>query len=240
MYAAIVTRAEVAYAVNTLSRFLLNPSQKHLDAADHCLAYLDTYRTLAIEYSDLPNDPQVFHCSSDAAFADNPDRKSSQGYLFKLYGGAIAWKATKQQTVTTSSTEAELLALTVTAKEALWWQRFFKVLDFETGENLQIQCDNLQTIRLLADDHPLLTTKLRHVDIHQHWLRQEVQSNRITVQWVSTNTMPADGLTKPLPRQKHKKFIQLLGLVDIRDKLPNSGSHLGGESISALEGCVNV
>jgi len=126
IYAAVVTRADVAFAVNQLSRFLLNPSQRHLEAADHCLAYLDTYRTLAIQFSDLSDlesteiQPKIFYCSSDAAFADNTDRKSSSGYLFKLYGGAIAWKATKQTTVTTSSTEAELLALTAATKEALW------------------------------------------------------------------------------------------------------------------------
>src|SRR5579871_4566938 len=165
MYAVIVTRADIAYAVNTLSRFLLNPSQQHLNAVNHYMAYLDTFRTLAIEYSDQPNDFRIFHCSSDAAFADNPDRKSSQGYLFKLYGGAFAWKATIQSTVTTSSTEAELLALTAATKEVIWWQRLFKLLDFELNEDLQIHCDNLQTIRLLVDDHPLLSTKLRHVDV---------------------------------------------------------------------------
>jgi len=95
----------------------------------------------------------------------------------------------------------------------------FKSLDFNPGEKLQINCDNLQTIRVLADDHPLLSTKLRHVDIHQHWLRQEVQEDRISVQWISTNNMPADGLTKPLTRQKQERFIQLLGLVEIKDKL---------------------
>jgi len=183
------------------------------------MAYLDTFRTLAIEYSDQPNDFRIFHCSSDAAFADNPDRKSSQGYLFKLYGGAFAWKATIQSTVTTSSTEAELLALTAATKEVIWWQRLFKLLDFELNEDLQIHCDNLQTIRLLVDDHPLLSTKLRHVDVHQHWLRQEVQSNRIAVQWVSTSNMSADGLTKALTRQKHERFVQMLGLIDIEDKL---------------------
>lgn len=228
MYAAVVTRADTAYAVNLLSRFLLNPSYKHLEAADHCLAYLNTYRTLAIQYSDQPNQdtdttgPKVFCCSSDAAFADNPDRKSSYGYLFKLYGGPIAWKATKQQTVTTSSTEAELLALSTTAKEAIWWQRFFKSLGFDTKESLQIDCDNQQTIRLMVESNPLLPTKLRHVDIHQHWLRQEVQAKRITIQWVSTNDMPADGFTKPLTRQKHERFVRLLGLVDIKEVIPSS------------------
>ena len=102
---------------------MLNPSQRHLEAADHCLAYLDTFRTLAIQYSRQldanTDDFRVFHCSSDAAFADLPDRKSSYGYVFKLYGGAITWKATKQPTVTTSSTEAELLAISAATKEAL-------------------------------------------------------------------------------------------------------------------------
>ena len=89
MYAVTVTRTDIAYTANILSRFLLNPSQQHINAADHYLAYLDTYRTLAIEFSDISNNFRVFHYSSDAAFADNPNYKSSQGYLFKLYSGAI-------------------------------------------------------------------------------------------------------------------------------------------------------
>ena len=112
------------------------------------------------------NSLQVFYCFSNAAFADNPDCKSSYRYLFQLYNGLIAWKATKQLTITTFSTKAKLLALIVAVKEALWWQRLFKALEFNLNENLQIDCDNLQTVRLLANNSPLLPTKLRHVDIH--------------------------------------------------------------------------
>jgi hypothetical protein len=39
-------------------------------------------------------------------------RKSTEGYLIQLFGGAIDWHSAKQKTVTTSGTEAELLALT--------------------------------------------------------------------------------------------------------------------------------
>jgi hypothetical protein len=67
------------------------------------------------------------------------------------------------------------------------------------------------TLRLYAR----IQTKLRHVDIHQMWLRQEVDSGRITVEWKPTADMPADGFTKLLPRQKHKNFIRQLGLKDI-------------------------
>jgi hypothetical protein len=57
------------------------------------------------------------------------------------------------------------------------------------------------------------------VDIHQHWLRQEVQAGRIDIKWMPTAEMPADGLTKQLPRQKHEEFVRQLNLVDISDQL---------------------
>jgi len=74
-------------------------------------------------------------------------------------------------------------------------------------------------VGVLQKDSNLIRTKLRHIDIHNHWLRQEIRDAHISVQWVPTTEMPADGLTKPLPRQRHEAFIRQLGLVDIADKL---------------------
>ena len=75
--------------------------------------------------------------------------------------------------------EAELLALTYATKEAIWWRRFFENIRFDPGHELAISCDNQQTIRLMTKESPKLTTRLRHVDVHQHWLRQEVQAGCI-------------------------------------------------------------
>ena len=71
----------------------------------------------------------------------------------------------------------------------------------------------------MTKESPKLTTRLRHVDVHQHWLRQEVQAGRIRLDWLATNDMPADGLTKALPRQRHERFVRQLGLVDIGDRV---------------------
>jgi hypothetical protein len=68
--------------------------------------------------------------------------------------------------VTTSSTEAELLALQLTASELMWWMRFFKAIHFELDEPFTILYDNQQTLRLLNQETPKLVTKLRHVDVH--------------------------------------------------------------------------
>lgn len=130
-----------------------------------------------------------------------------------------AFMAAKQRTVTTSTTEAELLALTEAGKTVQWWMRLFKEIGFDPEHPITIRCDNQQTVDLLRKEDPKHRTKLRHVDIHRHWLRQEVQEGRISVEWVPTAEMAADGLTKLLPRQKHQKFVEMLGLADLRTRL---------------------
>ena len=76
----------------------------------------------------------------------------------------------------------------------------------------------MQIIRLLKKKAPKLDTKLKHVDIHQNWLRQEVQAKNIKIDWVSTADMIADGFTKELSPQKHANFVCQLNLVNIQDK----------------------
>lgn len=46
----------------------------------------------------------------------------------KLFGEIIGWRANKQDTVTTSTTEAELLALAQAAKEAMLISRLIREL----------------------------------------------------------------------------------------------------------------
>lgn len=179
---------------------------------------------LALRYGDsigkFSNNEGLFVCASDASFGDNTlDRRSSQGYVMKLFGGAITWKANKQDTVTTSSTEAELLALSQTAKELIFTGRLLKDLGLQLPTPLTIECDNKQTIRLIVAEAAKLSTKLRHIDIHRHWLRQEYAQNRVNITWVPTRDMIADGLTKALGKEKHQVFINAMNLEDIRDRI---------------------
>jgi hypothetical protein len=219
LYAAIITRPDIALTAAKLSEFVQNPSRQHIDAVDRAICYLHGTMHYAIEYADNTG-PNVFTGASDAAYADNADRKSSEGYLFTLFGGPIDWRATKQKTVTTSTTEAELLALSRAAKEMRWWTRFFNAIGFDIEHEPTIGCDNQQTIGLLTKEAPDLKTKLRHVDIHHHWLRQEVRAKRLSITWEPTNQMIADGLTKLLPKQGHQNFVRLLRLRDITSRIP--------------------
>src|SRR5204863_6623410 len=81
------------------------------------------------------------------------------------------------------------------------------------------KCDNRQTLRLVNEESMKLSTKLRHVDIHNHWLRQEHSKRRVEFHWTPTKRMPADGLTKTLPRQRHEEFMKMISLEDISARI---------------------
>ncbi|KJZ71835.1 hypothetical protein HIM_06271 [Hirsutella minnesotensis 3608] len=219
LFAAISTRPDIAFAVSRLGRQNQNPDSTHQMAADRVLLYLFATKSYGIRLGGGEKEAEIFVCSSDSSFADNSlDRKSSQGYVMTLFGGPIAWRASKQATVATSSTEAEFLAISEAAKEAIFLSRLLQSLQIQIPSPLKLECDNTQTIRLLEGGSKL-STRLRHVDIHQHWLRQEIEEGRIRLHWVPTAQMKADGLTKALPLQKLQSFQRLIGIVDLKDRL---------------------
>lgn len=217
LYAAVVTRPDIAFAVSRLARFNMNPSDEHHAAADKVIHYLMKTRSLALQLGG----GDEFLVASDASFADNSiDRKSSQGYVMQLFGGTIGWRANKQDTVTTSTTEAELLALSQATKESIFISRLLKEIGIRLESNtIRIQCDNQQTIKLVNKEVGPLQTKLRHVNIHDHWLRQEAEKGTISVDYIPTEEMVADGLTKALSSQPFNAFVERLGLLDIQGRL---------------------
>lgn len=57
---------------------------------------------------------------------------------------------------------------------------------FDYPGKLTIECDDARTMDLINTEDTAFDTKLRHVDIHGHWLRQEVREGQLRIRWVST------------------------------------------------------
>jgi hypothetical protein len=215
LYTAIMIRADVAFAASFLSRSLTNPGPEHLKAVRKAIRYLFLTKGYALCFGGI-GEMQALFAASDASYADDLEtRRSSQGYLISLFGGLIMWKATRQSTVTTSTTEAELLALSETARQTVGLQRLFYELHFDPEEKFDIRCDNQQTIRLVLGQRERIQTRLRHVDVHNMWLRERAVEGAFDVTFLPTAEMPADGLTKALPRQRFEPFRAMLNLTDI-------------------------
>ena len=201
LYTANITRLDVVKTASKLSKFLYNPLPIHNTAATKAITYLYQTKTFTIKYSKKDIKNYIFIRVNNTAFSDNlVSRKSTKGYLFTLYRGPINWQSIKQKSVTKSSTETELLALSHAATKLIQWQRFFKEVRFNTQEKQVIYCNNTQTIRLLTKSNAELNTKLQHINIYHHQLRQEVQEGKIKINQTPTSNMAADSLTKALLR----------------------------------------
>ncbi|KAG5889496.1 hypothetical protein JTB14_026500 [Gonioctena quinquepunctata] len=69
----------------------------------------------------------ILHGYADADWGgDTRDRKSNTGYLFKYSGGLVSWRSKKQDCVSLSSTEAEVIALSEACQEAMWLKQLLK------------------------------------------------------------------------------------------------------------------
>jgi hypothetical protein len=139
----VLFKPNIAFAVSKLSHFLINPGPEHFTAALRVLRYIWFQRFLSIQYGSNEHDSEGIVIASDAFFAnDEETRKSSQGYIILLFGGPVVWKALRQSIISTSITEAEMVALAVTTREAMAFYRFCKKLHLDLGECWKIYCDN--------------------------------------------------------------------------------------------------
>ena len=149
----------------------------------------------------------------DADGASQEHRRAISGYVFMVDGGAVSWSSKKQELVTLSTTEAEYVAQTHAAKEAIWLHQLlteiFKSIDTPTT----LFSDSKSAIALAQDGHYHARTK--HIDIRYHFIRYVIDAGTIKLVYCSTNDMTADTLTKALPSVKAKHFATALGLSTV-------------------------
>lgn len=214
LYLAVYTRPDISYSVGVLSQFLDNPGMTHWIAAKRVLRYLKSTINCALTYCH-DKTGIILSGASDADWAGNlDDRKSMSGYVFKVQGGsgAISWRSQKQPTVALSSTEAEYVALAIASQEAIFLRQLLGELGFEQSLPTFIGEDNQSCISITnRTDHK----RTKHVDIKYCFLRDFVAKKFISVNYIPSEQMVADVLTKHLGRPKTDTFRkELLGCSD--------------------------
>ena len=99
----------------------------------------------------------------DAEWARDLDqRRSTCGYVFNLFGGAVCWMSKKQSVVARSTTKAEYMAATHASKEEVWLQRLRSSMGLVQGA-IRIDCDNQSAIFL--EKNPTYHSKTKHIDV---------------------------------------------------------------------------
>lgn len=115
-----------------------------------------------------------------------------------------------QKTVARSSTEAEYMALSEACSEIAWLTALQSEIGYGPTAPTPLVSDNQGGIFLAIN--PAHDRRLKYVDIRYHFIREYMESKRVSIVYISTNDMIADILTKPLGRVKFEHFRSLLGL----------------------------
>ena len=140
------------------------------------------------------------------------DRKSTSGYIFCLGSNVIAWSSKKQKTVALSSAEAEYIAATDAACEAIWLRRLLSDLQQKIEEPTVICCDNMSAIAMTKN--PVFHARTKHIELRHHFIRDLVGEGEIQLQFVSTNDQPADVLTKAATVDRMEWFKKQLKITN--------------------------
>jgi len=176
----------------------------------HIFCYVKSTHNYALEIASKPGAPVFGFSDSDWA-GDHSDCKSTTRYAFYVFGALVSWNSHKQPTIALSSTEAEYMALTEAAKEAIWLCSFLAELGYVDDKLCFIYGDNQGSIELSRNPHHHSRTK--HIDICHHFICECVESKQITVSYISTQEQVADIFTKPLTCDKFINLCQKLGMI---------------------------
>ena len=210
MYLAGCTRPDISYAVAKLGRYTSAPTWQHWGAAQSLLRYLAGTRDYGIVFGSRSG----LEAFSDADYAGCVDtRKSTTGSVFILNGGAITWSSRTQPTVASSTMEAEYMAASGTAKEALWLKKVLPKLGVSIN-HIEIHCDNESCLALLKN--PMETEKSKHISIHHHFVRERIDRKEIQFSYVPSSENVADVFTKALGVVQFNILRERLGVVPAR------------------------
>ena len=211
LYIANTTRPDVAQSVGVLSRYRCNPTTAHWNAAVRVLGYLRDTRDKVLV---LGSNPEVeLEGYVDADFAGDLDQRfSTSGFVFFVYGGAVAWSSKKQKSVATSTVEAEFMASSTAIKEAAWLKSFLEELGCAPW-SVKLYCDNQGCIQNLKN--PVYSKYTKHIAVQFHFAREAIKLGQVDIKYVESAKNQADMMTKPLVGPVFKRHVQSIGLLPL-------------------------
>ncbi|KAG6530437.1 hypothetical protein ZIOFF_012676 [Zingiber officinale] len=162
----------------------------------------------------LPARLQDYVLNSDWA-GDVETRKSTSGYAFHLGSAIFSWSSKKQPVVALSTTEAEYIAATNCAMQAIWLRKILDFLQHKQDGPTTIFCDNKSTIAL--SKNPVFHGRCKHIDIKYHKIREWVAEKQINIEYCPSECQVADIFTKPMKTEIFLKLKKAIGMANICD-----------------------
>ena len=154
------------------------------------------------------------HC--DASWADDPvSRKTTAGHIIYAGDSILKWQSKRQDIVALSTTEAEFVNLSTAGRDMVWIKSLLRDTGIPVRKVPAIGTDSRNALKAAESSQVNLST--RHTDVRYKWIKEKVRLGELTLTWVETSKMRADGLTKALSPTKQAEFVRLIGLSEVNE-----------------------
>jgi hypothetical protein len=137
----------------------------------------------------------VGYCDSDLA-SDIDMRKSTTGALFFLGKSLVSCQSLKQRVVALSSCEADYIAATTAATQAIWMARLLGELLGREPEVVELKVDNKSALALARN--PVFHERCKHIDLRYHFIRNYLAEGTVSATYINTVDQLTDILMKAL------------------------------------------
>eukprot|EP00965_Chrysotila_dentata_P137785 4558515-Pleurochrysis_carterae.AAC.1 len=210
----MTTRPDVSYAVGMPTRCLTLPTDELLKEAERVLIYLSSMGGTPVRYNWAPTLGPVTDGVSDASFEAG---RSTSGYSFMLSDAVMAWGVKKQQSVALSTCEAESMAGSLAACEAVYLGGLLTELGFPPPGPTELLMDNSGAINLAHA--PVSNARSKHIHRRELKVPELVPDGTIKPKYVKSVDSTADIFIQPLGRiafQKHGATRFGLGQLTVK------------------------
>ncbi|KAJ9544835.1 hypothetical protein OSB04_024542 [Centaurea solstitialis] len=204
------SRPDIMYSTCLCARYQAEPKESHLTAVKRIFRYLKGTPNLGLWYSKDSGFDLTAYSDSDFAGC-KINRKSTTGGCHLLGGKLVSWTSKKQNSVSTSTAEAEYVAAGICCAQVLWLRNQLQDYDIQLSK-IPIYCDNTSAIAIA--NNPVLHSKTKHIEVRYHFIRDHVMNGDIELHFVPTEYQLADHFTKPLDVTRFNMLISELGMLN--------------------------
>jgi hypothetical protein len=140
------------------------------------------------------------------------ETRSVSGMAVILNQGIISWCCKTQKTSARSSTEAELIAFDLCSIKAQWLRGLLSEIGF--GDIcIPVYGDNLSAIEICTNEE--MRERTKHLNIKHAAIRELIDDEEISIEYVSTDDNLADAFTKALTGPSMLRSINAWGLCTL-------------------------
>jgi hypothetical protein len=137
------------------------------------------------------------------------DCKSTSGGCFYIGTNLVAWMSKKQNSISLSTAEDEYIAAGSCCTQLMWMKQLLADYGFPQGR-MVVYCDNTSAINI--SKNPVQHSRTKHIDIRHHFIRDLVENQVVSLDYVSTENQLADLFTKPLDGSRFEYLRNAIGI----------------------------